>query len=77
MIDTKFFVPNDAVGELFMRLAKKFLNKNDYKLVKRGRNPNRVAVAKELGKHNGAFHDSIPLKHSTYYAVYIYPKKRR
>lgn len=76
MLQTIFRVPNTEEGKDFLLKATKYLNKDDYRIVKRGRNPNRAEVAKVLGKRRGAFHQEIPLKYSTYFAVYIHQKNR-
>lgn len=75
MISTVFKVPNTEEGKEWLKQATKFLNKDDFKIVKRGRNPNRVAVALEKGLRRDSFHQDIPIRHSTYFAVYIHQKR--
>lgn len=74
---TIFRVPNTDEGQKFLKLASKYLNKEDYTMAKRGRNPNRAVHAVAQGKRRGAYRQDVPLKFSTTIAVYIRTKNKR
>jgi len=72
-----FKVPNTDEGKAFLKLASKYLNKEDYTIAKRGRNPNRAVHAVAQGKRRGAYRQDVPLRFSTTIAVYIRIKNKR
>ena len=57
---TVFYVPNNDTGKAFLKEARRYLNCKCHRIRLRGRNE----------KRNGR-RQSIPLKDSTYFAVYI------
>lgn len=60
-----FEVPNNLYGRTFISLARKALNRTNYKMSVRGRGPNRPKT----------FINDIPLAQATHLAVYIDKKK--
>lgn len=59
-----FYVPNDEEGRQFLNQLKKYLNKNVWRIKKRGRAKNR--------KEKGGCQASQPLGTADYIAVYLH-----
>jgi hypothetical protein len=66
-IHTVLFVPNDAEGQAFLAQMKKYLNRKQYRVRLRGRNPDRKSVATQ--RQN--VRQSIRNDQATYFGVYI------
>ncbi len=68
--NTIFRVPNNEEGRLFIALAKKYLNKNDYHFKLRGRTPNHKKLAKDK-KKSSQFIASLPVKYADNISIYL------
>ena len=65
-------VPNDPEGVFFFHLLDKFLNKGTYSIRKRARGP-RAEAAKKDGLSPRAYDSYLPVKHATYFQLYLEP----
>jgi len=85
-LGTVLYIPNDAEGQHFLKLFRKYLNRAVYSVRVRGRNENRKQHANKpykAGKYMGktvvlsrsSFQDSVPLCFASYFAVYITMKE--
>jgi len=67
-----FMVPNNEEGNLFLKLAKKYIDKR-YMLQKRGNHNDRIGLYKKLNKRPTALMD-VPIKHAEKWRVYLWVK---
>ena len=67
-----FEVPNDETGQFFIHLMNKYRNKGTYTFRKKGRGP-RAEAAKKDGLSPRAYDSFLPIKHATYFQLYLDP----
>jgi len=69
-------IPNNEEGELFLALLKKYLNKDSYGIVRRGRNPNRQLAEDEglYERFKNPFQRSVSIKYATEFNIYLLAK---
>ena len=67
-----FEVPNDETGQFFLYLMNKYRNKGTYTFRKKGRGP-RAEAAKKDGLSPRAYDSFLPIKHATYFQLYLDP----
>ena len=68
-LHTYFFVPNDAEGNEFLRLARKYVNREHYDMRLAGRNPNRQQYRN--GRNRYQLQCSLTRAQSASFAVYF------
>lgn len=70
-----FRVPNNEEGQLFLALAKKYLNKESYLLKQRGRTPNEKKMKKhKVSRRQMNARASVPLKLADNLGIYLLGK---
>jgi hypothetical protein len=69
--NTVFYVPNTIAGRRFLVEMKKHLNVGEFKVRLKGRHENRAEVSRRTGRDHAALRQTIPVKDSTYIAVYL------
>jgi hypothetical protein len=72
--NTLFKVPNNEEGQLFLALARKYINGDSYVLKQRGRTPNHKKLKKD--KMNRHRYQSIPLKYADNLGIYLLAKEK-
>ena len=73
-----FNLKNNFIKRVFLWIFKKKLNTTTYKIVCRGRHPNRKELFKKLNKsYLPNAHHEVPIKHAKTIAVYLRIKARR
>jgi len=67
-----FRVPNNKEGQQFFKLAKKFLNKHQYKIERRGRHSHRADLAESQGYPRNFYNREMPIKYAESFVAYVY-----
>jgi len=68
-------VPNDEEGKLFLLLLGKYLNKESYRITKRGRNPDNALADKDgLKRGYNRFQSSVPKRYARAFNLYLHVK---
>lgn len=68
-----FIVPNDAEGQLFLKMFRTFLRTGDFKAKYRGKHPQRKKMCAIAGVYYNTNHE-IPVRLAKYIAVYVEKK---
>jgi len=63
-------IPNNVEGKYFMFLFNKYLNKDVYKIKKRG-NGKRASIAKKEKKHPRTYDQDLPISKAERFRLYI------
>lgn len=66
-----FTVPNNEEGQSFLKLARKYVNRNLVKNVRPYGRGDRVKTAIENGVHPRRFQQNLPLEYAEFYSVYL------